>query len=194
MIILQSSILGTLSILLSLGMLARSAVADSAQIDVTPSSQNPQTAEVRQVEFTLKADSDQTSSALIQQAELLAQGFIEQGFAQNPCPKRISVKILAERDGQEIPLLFSEVSRSDWQKQPNIQHWSKDFSTSAVLLGFLKPSLQQSASPGVADTSNQPSASPGVADTFKQPSASPGAADTSRAIGVISNHAPVGFR
>jgi len=181
MIINQGSILGTLALLISLGMFAPSARAETKQIDVTPSSQSLQTAEVRQVEFTLRADSYQTFSALIQQAEFLAKSLIEQGFAQNPSPKRISVKILGERNGQEAPLLFSEVSRSDWQRQPNVQYWSKNFSTSAVLLGFSKPELQQSTSPGVADPSNQPSTSPG-------------AADTSRPSGVRSNRDPAGFR
>ncbi len=203
-VIRQGSILGTLLILMTLGMLTRSAGAETKQIDVTPSF-HPQTAETRQVEFTLKADSYQTFPALIQQAELLAKGFIEQGFAQIPSPQRISVKISAERDGQETPLLFSEVSRSDWQRQPNIQSWSKNFSTSAVLLGFSKRPLSQSTptevantssqratssgtedtsnqvpvSPGATNTSNQAPASPGTADTSNQPSAAPGSEDTS---------------
>ena len=112
-VIRQGSILGALLILMTLGMLTRSAGAETKQIDVTPSS-HPQTTEIKQVEFTFKADSYQTFPALMQQAKLLAKGFIEQEFAQSPSPQRIFVRISAEHDGQETPLLFSEVSRSDW--------------------------------------------------------------------------------
>ena len=183
-------------------MPTRSAEAETKQINVTPSFDS-QTAETKQVVFTLKADGYQTFPALIQQAELLAKGFIEQAFAQNPSPQRISVKISAERDGQETPLLFSEVARSDWQKQPNIQSWSKNFSTSAVLLGLSKRPLSQSTpaevvntsnqttSSGTKDTSNQPSAAPVSEDMSNQPSVSP-SANTSRQI--RGTHDPVGFR
>jgi methionine-rich copper-binding protein CopC len=173
-------ILGIVSTLSSSQVLAQPVVVATKQIKYTFNSQSPQTVETLQTNFTLKADSYQTFLALIQQAEFLATSFIKQGFAQNPSLKRISVKISGERNGQEAPLLFSEVSRSNWQKQPNIQNWTKSFKTSAVLLGFSKAPSQQFTSPEVG-TSNQPSATPSATDTPRQ-------------AGVRSNRDPAGFR
>ncbi len=93
----------------------------------------------RQINVTLKTQENQTFNQLIQQAEVSAIALIEQEFATNFGITEVSVTILGDRQGQQVPLLFSKVSRSDWQQQPTIRQWTKYFATSAVLLGFNKP-------------------------------------------------------
>ncbi|MBW4663803.1 MAG: hypothetical protein KME01_06305 [Chroococcus sp. CMT-3BRIN-NPC107] len=93
----------------------------------------------RQIDVTLKTQENQTFNQLIQQAEVSAIALIEQEFATNSGITEVSVTILGDRQGQQVPLLFSKVSRSDWQQQPTIRQWTKYFVTSAVLLGFNKP-------------------------------------------------------
>lgn len=93
----------------------------------------------RQIDITLETQNNQTFNQLIQQAEIQATSLIDQEFATNPNITEIAVNILGERQGQQVPLLFSRVSRARWQQQPIIRQWTKYFGTSAVLLGFNKP-------------------------------------------------------
>ncbi len=172
-------ILGTVSILSGLGVFVPPARTEIKQVDFTPSSQSNQTSEISQINFTLSSESSQTFVGLIQQAESLATSLINRGFAESPGITEISVSILGERNGQEVPLLFSRVSRSDWQRQPGIQQWTRYFNTSAVLLGFLKPQVQQSTSPTSEDNSIQQSPPPVSGGTTIQQSPSPTSEDNS---------------
>lgn len=101
----------------------------------------PAWAESRQIDFTVSSQGNQTFAALTQQARALAGNLVEQAFAQSPSVTEISVTIMGEHNGQEVPLLFSTVSRSNWQKEPRIQPWTRYASNSATLLGFLKPKV-----------------------------------------------------
>ena len=100
--------------------------AQTEQIDLANSS--------RQIDVTLKTQDNQTFNELIQQAETQAISLIEQEFASSPSITEIAVTILGDRQGQQVPLLFSRVSRSNWQQQPTIRQWTRYFATSAVLL------------------------------------------------------------
>ncbi len=104
----------------------------------------PVWAEIKHNHLFLSSYEHQTFESLMQQAESLAKTSIEQGFAESPNLTEMSVIIVGERNGQEVPLLISKVSRSDWQKDPNIHQWTHYFNSSEVLLGFLKPQVPQS--------------------------------------------------
>ncbi len=173
-------ILGTVSILSGLGLFVPPARTEIKQVDFTSSGKSNQTSEISQINFTLSSESSQTFVGLIQQAESLATSLINRGFAESPGITEISVSILGERNGQEVPLLFSRVSRSDWQRQPGIQQWTRYFNTSAVLLGFLKPQVQQSTSPTFEDTFTQQSPPPVSGGTTRQLSPPPVSGGTTR--------------
>lgn len=93
-------------------------------------------AETKSLNFKLASDNNQTFTNLMQQAEILAIDSITQEFAQQSTVTEVAVPIIGERNGQEVPVLFSKVSRPDWQTKPNIQMWTKYFTKAAVLLGF----------------------------------------------------------
>jgi hypothetical protein len=80
------------------------------------------------------------------------------------------VNILGDRQGQQVPLLTSRVSRSQWQQQPIIRPWTKYFATSAVLLGFNQPQ-KTPTTPGQSTPSNPPT--PSAAQTQSTPSNPP---------------------
>lgn len=143
-------------------------------------SQSNQTAETKQIDFTLRSQSDQTFSALMQQAEVQATSLIKQAFAESPSITEVSVRILGERDGQQAPLLSSRVSRLNWQRQPRIQQWTKYFGSSAMLLNFSKPQAKHFTSPLSVSTSTQQSPSSPNARTSTQQSNSPPDVDTSK--------------
>lgn len=100
----------------------------------------PAFAEMKQVRSTLRPTQDQTFSDLMKQAERVAEKLVRQTFAQNPKVTDVSVTVLGERNGQETPLLLSTVSRTNWQKKPQIKSWTTYFNNfSIALLGYRKP-------------------------------------------------------
>lgn len=163
---LYKSLVGAALISISLGTIA-SLQAQTPQPDYT-SSWQAQNANFKQVDFTLKAQKEQTFSQLIQQAELQATNLVEQEFAANPSVTEVAVNILGDRDGQQAPLLIARVSRNNWQQQPAIRQWTKYFATSAVLLGFNEPAPAPSAAPETPTTQRQQPSNSTV-----QPSSSP---------------------
>jgi hypothetical protein len=174
------SILGIVSIASSLAIFASPVAADPTQsIDIAPNSQSHQDTQTKRIIFTLNTHSIQNFAGLMQKAELMATNLIRQGFAESPSIKEMSVSVLGERNGQEVPLLVAKVSRSDWQRQPILQQWTKYFSSSAALLGFVKPlpkSPPSSPAPATVRRSRRPRAQPSstpTTPTFVQPSSTP---------------------
>jgi hypothetical protein len=99
----------------------------------------------RSIQFTISAQPQKTFEDLVQQARILAQTLVNQGFTEFPNATQVAVQILAEHGGQEIPLLIVKVSRSNWQAQPNVDLWTRYFSIPArSLLGFVDPPMQRS--------------------------------------------------
>ncbi len=96
----------------------------------------PAWAQTRQLEITLNVQPEQTIESLLTQAESLARSFIEQSFATDLRVSDVSVQISAERSGQEVPFLFSSVSRADWQREPNLPRWATYFRSSVAFLGY----------------------------------------------------------
>lgn len=107
---------------------------------------NPAWAETRSGNFTISSDGNQNFQSLVQQAETLATNLIKQHFAENSSITEVSVTVVGEHNGQEVPLLFTRVSRSDWQTEPKFKPWTKYFNRADVLLGFLNPQNSRSTS------------------------------------------------
>lgn len=94
-------------------------------------------AEIKELSFILDSSGSQSIETLMQQAQDLAKNSLEQEFAENPDVSEVSIMVLGETNGQIVPLLRSNVSRSQWQKDSRIQRWTRYFATSSgVLLGF----------------------------------------------------------
>jgi hypothetical protein len=99
----------------------------------------PAWAEPKQISILLSSQGSQDFETLIEQAESVAGNLIQQVFAESPDITEVSVTIVGEHNGQQVPLLSSNVSRSNWQTTPNVQAWSRYFGTAESLLGFVKP-------------------------------------------------------
>lgn len=93
-------------------------------------------AETKSLNLKLASNSSQTFTNLMQQAELLAVNSIAQEFKQSSTVTEVAVSIIGERNGQEVPLLFTKVSRSNWLAEPDSHAWTKYFIKAADLLGF----------------------------------------------------------
>ncbi|HEY9673596.1 MAG TPA: hypothetical protein V6D11_19290 [Waterburya sp.] len=94
-------------------------------------------AELLERNFILDSDNGQSFEALLQQAQDLASQAIEQEFANNPETIEVSITVLGEHQGQIVPLLRSQVTRVQWQRDSRIYRWTRYFANnSKVLLGF----------------------------------------------------------
>lgn len=101
----------------------------------------PACAETKLLNINLESKEDESFINLIQQAELTATKTIDQEFHRSVKITEVEVTVIGERNGQEVPLLSTKVSRLNWQAQPQIQLWTSYFTKAAILLGF--NSLQQ---------------------------------------------------
>lgn len=123
-------------------------------ISITPAS-----AQIKQIDITLNSSASQTFTSLVGQAESLAKSAIEQEFAQDASLQEVSITIVGERKGQIVPLLIATVSRSEWQKEPNMQAWIRYLADSEVLLGFREPVAPQAAANASSTIATGPSPS-----------------------------------
>lgn len=99
----------------------------------------PAFAETKFVNITLKVESNQKFNTLMQQAESIAINLIDQEFNRVSKITEVGIIVSGDRNGQEVPILSSRVSRTDWQAQPRIESWTKYFTTAEILLGFNLP-------------------------------------------------------
>lgn len=99
----------------------------------------PAFAEKKLLNITLKAEADQTFSSLMQQAEIAAISLIKQEFNELSKVTEVGITVSGKRNGQEVPMLTTKVSRTNWQTQPTIQLWTNYFTKAAILLGFNAP-------------------------------------------------------
>jgi hypothetical protein len=99
------------------------------------------TAESVERNLMLNSDGSPSFEALLQEAQDLAKYSIEQEFAENPTTTEVSIVVIGEHQGQIVPLLRSQVTRTQWQEDSRIYRWTRYFATSSkVLLGFRSPS------------------------------------------------------
>jgi hypothetical protein len=102
---------------------------------------------IRNINFTIAVQQNQTFDQLIQQAKRVAEELIEQTFAEELGVTQAAIRIIGERHGQEVPLLMVAVSRDEWQSQPRVEQWATDFGLSArVLLGFAETLVTEGVS------------------------------------------------
>ncbi len=125
----------------------------------------PALSETKTVNISIKTEKNQSFINLMQQAELIATESIDREFNRLSTVREVGVTISGERNGQEVPLLSTKVSRLNWQAQPTIQSWTNYFTKAAILLGFnqipkVKPNVPNSS----VDLSSAIESDPGFRD------------------------------
>jgi hypothetical protein len=99
----------------------------------------PAWAEPRHIQLTLSSQGSRNFETLMRQAESVAGNYIQQVFGESPSVTEVSVTIVGEHNGDVVPLLSSNVSRSNWEKKPTVQAWTRYFGSAKTLLGFVTP-------------------------------------------------------
>lgn len=71
---------------------------------------------------------------LITEAELLVGSVINDQFAQSADLSTVQVVVMGNRNGEVIPILTTTVSRTQWQKTPQVRAWTEYYINSYALL------------------------------------------------------------
>ncbi|MDJ0519482.1 MAG: hypothetical protein QNJ74_25565 [Trichodesmium sp. MO_231.B1] len=93
-------------------------------------------ASAKKTSLLIEYNNNNSYKILVEQAEKLAQKTIAQEFANNPEITEITITILGERKSQIVPVLRSTVSRSEWQKNANLDEFTRYFADAKLLLKF----------------------------------------------------------
>jgi hypothetical protein len=97
-------------------------------------------AEIKERVFTLQATRNQSLENLIQQALDLTQNSVNQEFQGNSELTEITISILAENNGQIVPLTRSKLSRFQWESGSRIDRLAGYFGNSRMVLGLYNSS------------------------------------------------------
>jgi len=96
---------------------------------------HPVKAEATQVVVDVPIYSASVSErSLTLEAELLVSQTIDQQFSQNPGLTTLKVLAMANRNGEVVPILETNVSRADWQEQPQVSIWTRYYDASFELV------------------------------------------------------------
>lgn len=113
-------------------------------------------AETKKTSQLIDSNNNNSYKILVKQAEDLAKNTVNQEFQNNPEITEITVTILGERDSQIVPVLRLTVSRSEWQKNPDIDEFTRYFADAKFLLKFENNSTATSDSqPKIPNSSPQ---------------------------------------
>ena len=123
----------------------------------------PAFAETKFVNITLKVEA-QKFNTLMQQAESIAINLIDQEFNRVSKITEVRIIVSCDRNGQEVPILSSRVSRINWQAQPTIASWTKYFTKAEILLGFNLPEKSKPNLPRLSVNISSQQSDPGFRD------------------------------
>lgn len=91
-------------------------------------------------------------AAFVSRSELIARAAIQRTFDRDILTSTIVVYIIGLHQGAEAPTMSVEVTRSQWQRRPDVRQWATYYRMAQTLLGFgysAVPILQGPDSPAL---------------------------------------------
>jgi hypothetical protein len=134
---------------------------------VTP---QPSRAYNSRVDVRLDRLTNETFDALMRRAEVVARAAAQRSFDRDVLISDVSVQILGQNAGTEMPLMALDVSRQNWQNRPDVRRWATYYKSARVLFGL--PSQGDFAIPNPAGAGFTPVNTPQPM-TAPAPGASP---------------------
>ena len=89
---------------------------------------------------------------------------IDQEFNQVSKVTEVGIIVSCDRNGQEVPILSSRVTLTNWQAQPSIESWTKYFIKAEILLGFNLPQKTKPNLPRLSVNLSSKQSDPGFRD------------------------------
>ena len=139
-------------------------------VALTPHIAQAQTA---RIELSLDRQPNETYETLVGRAEAAARRATQASFDKDTNVTDVSVVVAGQNQGAIAPILSLRVSRPQWVRQPDAQHWATYFSNAQLLLKFKnlatspasQPDTQNPATPDQSTNPNpdQPGGNPATA-------------------------------
>ncbi|MBW4640183.1 MAG: hypothetical protein KME05_18530 [Gloeocapsa sp. UFS-A4-WI-NPMV-4B04] len=109
-------------------------------------------AETARIDLSVTSKPNETYETLVSRAEGAVLAAVQDKFDQNKHLTSVTVMVMAENYGSTAPLLSLEVSRNQWQKNPDIEIWSTYFANARSLLGLSSEVATTNSSTPATDT------------------------------------------
>ncbi len=123
------------------------------------------------VDVRLDRLTNETFDALMRRAEVVARAAAQRSFDRDVLISDVSVQILGQNAGTQMPLMSLDVSRQNWQNRPDVKRWATYYKSARVLFGI--PSQGEFAVPNGAGAGFAPVNAPPEPMTPPAPGASP---------------------
>ncbi|HEY9810610.1 MAG TPA: hypothetical protein V6D13_14875 [Halomicronema sp.] len=96
-------------------------------------------------DLSVPVQSGETYEAFVRRAEMMAKAAVEKAFSADRQQETVVISISGQNQGAIAPILRLQVSRAQWQNQPEPQRWATFYPSSKMLLGFDRPVVPISA-------------------------------------------------
>lgn len=77
---------------------------------------------------------EESYDTFLRQSEAIARAGIQRAFDEDILTSEVVVIVIGENQGLAIPVMEVEVTRSEWQYQPDPQFWARYFDNAPSLL------------------------------------------------------------
>lgn len=72
--------------------------------------------------------------AFVQRAEIIARAGVQRSFDSDVLMTDVIVNVIGENQSTSMPVMTVTVSRSDWQRQPDVTAWAQYYDAARTLL------------------------------------------------------------
>jgi hypothetical protein len=77
---------------------------------------------------------DESFEVFVQRAEIIARAAVQRSFDTDVLMNGVVVTIVGDTQSITVPILTIDVSRSDWQLRPDVQHWARYYDAAEGLM------------------------------------------------------------
>ena len=126
------------------------------------------------IELSLDRRPNETYETLVGRAEAAARRVAQASFEKDTNVTDVSVIIVAQNQGAIAPILSLKVSRPQWLRQPDAQHWATYFSNAQLLLKFKNLATSPSSQPDTQNISTPDQSIPNPDQLGGSPATAPG--------------------
>lgn len=86
------------------------------------------------LDVTLEVQPNETFNILLRRAEAVARAAAQRSFDRDILVTDVSVTVIAQREGNIVPLLTLQANRNQWRDRPDPRPWSTYFRNAQLLL------------------------------------------------------------
>jgi hypothetical protein len=87
----------------------------------------------------LTRDANESFDVFVQRAEIITRAAVQRSFDADILITDVAITVVGSNQGISMPVLSVDVSRADWQLNPDVQYWATYFSAAEGLMDLSAP-------------------------------------------------------